>query len=81
MHKTVVKNERMGAKDMKNWTDGDGRPRGIEMGVIFSAFLQQESWSIFITIFKNRIFFVLRKQKPSFFRAYFWYDGSGRVAY
>ena len=35
--------------------------------------------SIFITIFKNRIFVVLHKQKPSFFGVNFWSVGPGRV--
>ena len=49
------------------------------MGCFFGLY---KNLSIFITIFKNRIFFVLHKQKPSFFGSIFGRtgrSGSGRA--
>ena len=71
-----------------NWTDGDDeRVKLNERGwlttrhrnwLFFRPF-HNKNPSIFITIFKNRIFVVLHKQKPSFFGVIFWSAGPGRA--
>ena len=66
--------------DAINWTDGNDRPRGIEIGVVFSAFLQQESVDFRHHFLKSH-FFRPTQAKTVVFRGQFLVGrvGSGRL--
>ena len=65
-----VQNERTGMTDAINSAHGDDRPRGIEIGVIFSAFLQQETVDFHHHFLKSH-FFRPTQAKTAVFRGQF----------
>ena len=72
--------ERTGMTDAWNFNERGWSTTRHRNWLFFRPF-HNKNPSIFITIFKNRIFVVLHKQKPSFFGVNFWSVGPGRVAF